>query len=119
MLYASSRSTLISSLGLRTQRLQNTIIATSKGDLTFPEDDKPISLEDLSIREKELVEIKAAEAESTHGTGKRTQLMSSSGISFPVSEEARNALAALQNVEGEELIQLVFLRVNELILVYR
>ena len=38
--------------------------------------------------------------------------MSSSGIAFPVSEDARNALAALVHPqgdpEGEELVQLVF-----------
>lgn len=115
MLYASSRATLVSTLGLRGQRLAHQLIATSKIDLTFPSTpsaDEPPSLSDLSIREKEIAEIKAAEAEGAHGTGKRsTNLMSSSGVAFPVSEDARNAIAALvhpqDDPEGEELVQLV------------
>ena len=107
MLYASSRATLISTLGLRTQRLANQIIATTKRELTFPSSTEPISLEQLSIREKELVEIKAAEAEGAHGTSKRTNMVSSSGVVFPVSEEAQNALTVLGTSEGDELVQLV------------
>jgi twinfilin len=116
MLYASSRATLISTLGLRGQRLAHQIIATSKSDLTFPvlTSDPLPSLSDLSLREKEIAEIKAAEAEGAHGTSKRTtNLISSSGVAFPVSEDARNALAALVHPqgdpEGEELVQLVTL----------
>ena len=116
MLYASSRATLISTLGLRGQRLAHQIIATSKSDLTFPvlTPDTLPSLSDLSLREKEIAEIKAAEAEGAHGTSKRSiNLMSSSGVAFPVSEDARNALSALVNPQGdpdgEELVQLVFL----------
>lgn len=111
MLYASSRATLISTLGLRTQRLSHQIIATSKSELTFPTntpESTSISLSELSIREQEIAQIKAAEAEGAHGTGKRTNLVSSSGISFPVSEEAKNAISGLSTVEGEELVQLVF-----------
>src|SRR5271156_5924371 len=97
MLYASSRATLISTLGLRTQRLQNQIIATSKNEITFPTASTgEISLNDLSIREKELAEIKAAEAEGAHGTSKRTtNMISSTGTSFPVSEDAKNAVLAM------------------------
>jgi hypothetical protein len=104
MLYASSRSTLISTLGLRTQRLANQIIATSNADLTYPSVDAQISLSDLSIREKELVEIKAAEAESAHGTTKRSA--TSSGIHFPMGEDAQTAVAALIS-GGDDLVQLV------------
>jgi hypothetical protein len=107
MLYASSRATLISTLGLRSQRLSNQIIATSKSELKFPSAENPVPLEELSIREKELAEIKVAEAENAHGTSKRTNYVSSSGVSFPISEEAKNAIADLTNIEGEELIQLV------------
>ena len=109
MLYASSRATLISTLGLRTQRLSNQMIATTKSELTFPSDEEPsISVSDLSIRERELAEVKAAEAEGAHGTSKRTNIVSSSGVAFPVSEEAKTAIAALASPEGsEELVQLV------------
>ena len=86
-------------------RLASQIIATSKGDLIFPtEDKKEISLSELSIREKELVEIKAAEAESAHGTMKRA--VTSKGIHFPISEEAKDALVAL-TTGGDDLVQLV------------
>jgi hypothetical protein len=109
MLYASSRATLISTLGLRTQRLANQIIATSESELQFPSSssEPTISLSELSIRERELAEVKAAEAEGAHGTSKRTNLVSSSGISFPVSEEAKDAISALSSSEGGELVQLV------------
>ena len=109
MLYASTRATLISTLGLRTQRLADQIIATTKSELNYPSDKEPtISLDDLSIREKELKEIKAAEAEGAHGTSKMTNMVSSNGIMFPLSEDAKNALVALSTSEGEELVQLVF-----------
>jgi hypothetical protein len=108
MLYASTRAELISTLGLRTQRLQGQLVATTKSDLTFPSSTEPsISLSDLSIRERELADVKAAEAEGAHGTTKRATVVSSSGISFPVSEDARNCLSALRAGEEEELIQLV------------
>ena len=110
MLYASSRGTLISTLGLRTQRLSNQIIATSKSELVFPSsEESSVSLSELSLREKELAEVKAAEAESAHGTSNRnTNLISSSGVAFPICEDARNAIASLATAEGEELVQLVF-----------
>jgi twinfilin len=109
MLYASSRATLISTLGLRAQRLSNQIIATSKSELVFPSsEESTMSLSELSIREKELAEIKAAEAEGAHGTSKRsTNLISSSGVAFPISQDAKDAIASLATAEGEELVQLV------------
>lgn len=113
MLYASTRATLISTLGLRTQRLANQIIATTKSELIYPSDAEPaISLDDLSIREKELKEIKAAEAEGAHGASQRTNMVISSGIMFPVSEDAKTALVALSTSEGEELVQLVFFHIR-------
>jgi|SRR5271156_2854179 len=108
MLYASTRSTLISTLGLRTQRLADQIIATAKSDLTFPsKSEAGISLSDLSIREKELAEIKLAEVETMSGTSTPRNVVGSSGVSFPISDEAKDAITALTNPEGEELIQLV------------
>src|ERR1700754_1719009 len=107
MLYASTRSSLIATLGLRTQRLANQIIATTKAELTFPKPDEPVSLGELSIREKELAEIKAAEAESAHGTGRRTNLVTSTGLEFPFSDEAKAALKALASGEGYGLVQIV------------
>jgi len=119
MLYASTRSTLISALGLRTQRLEDQIIATSKSDLTFPsKSEAGISLSDLSIPEKELAEIKLAEAESMSGTSTRRPMVSSSGVSFPVSDEAKDAITALTTLEGDELIQLVLFPSSFLTLVY-
>ena len=111
MLYAASRSTLISSLGLRTQRLKTTIIATQKSDLVFPsESNEGLSkgIHELSVREKELLEIKAAEAEGAHGTGKRTNHVTSTGMAFPISDEAKEAITALATEEGDNLVQLVF-----------
>lgn len=110
MLYAATRSSLISTLGLRTQRLHSQLIASSKSDLKFPSTQVTslaTSLSDLSVREQELAQVKAAEAEGAHGTGKRTNLVSSSGVSFPVSEEAKAAIAGLASDEADNLVQLV------------
>jgi hypothetical protein len=109
MLYASSRASLVSRLGLRGQKFSNQITASRKSDLTFPKDDVPVSFEELSIREKELAGIKAAEAEGAHGTGTRTNMVSvgSSGYSYPISDEATQALKEFASGDGEELIQLV------------
>src|SRR5436190_8207405 len=99
MLYASSRGMLVSTLGLRGQRLVSQIVATTPSELTFPvEAEESLSLSQLSIREKELAEAKAAETEdaAARGTssGKRSNFVSSSGFAFPVSDDARNAIAA-------------------------
>ena len=114
MLYASSRASLVSTLGLRGQKFSNQITASRKSDLVFPKDEVPISLDELSIREKELAEIKAAEAEGAHGMSKRTNFVSSSGVVFPISEAASQALKDLATGEGEELVQLVRLYVCQL-----
>jgi hypothetical protein len=108
MLYASSRATLISTLGLRTQRLANQIIATTKSELIFPDSSNPIALSELSIREKEIAGVRAAEAEGAHGTSKRADYLSSSGLAFPMSEEAKSAIISLSEPDGHGLIQLVF-----------
>ena len=113
MLYASSRAALMSTLGLRGQRLSHQLIATSKSDLTFPTSDATStpSLSELSLHEKEIADIRAAEAEGAHGTTKRTNHVSSSGVALPLSPEAKDALTALAHPhgdpEGEELVQLV------------
>jgi len=106
MLYASSRGHLISTLGLRGQKLSNQITASRKSDIVFPSADEPVSLSDLSVWEKELAEIKAAEAEGAHGTSKRSNIASSSGVVFPISEAATEALKGLGSGEGEALVQL-------------
>jgi hypothetical protein len=106
---------LISSLGLRTQRLKTTIIATNKSDFVFPSEDvdnvstTTTGMNELSIREKELMEIKAAEAEGAHGTSKRTNYVTSTGMAFPISDEAKEAITALATQEGDNLVQLVFI----------
>ena len=107
MLYASSRASLVSTLGLRGQKLSNQITATRKSDLAFPSDEEPVSLSELSVREKELAEIKAAEAEGAHGTSKRTNFASSSGVVFPITESASQALKDLASGQGTDLVQLV------------
>ena len=125
MLYAASRSTLISSLGLRTQRLKTTIIATNKSDFVFPSEEMDsvstttTGMNELSIHEKELLEIKAAEAEGAHGTSKRTNYVTSTGMAFPISDEAKEAITALATQEGDNLVQLVLLLLFPAYLVVR
>lgn len=53
------------------------------------------------------MEIKAAEAEGAHGTTKRTNYVTSTGMAFPISDEAKEAITALNTEEGDNLVQLV------------
>jgi hypothetical protein len=108
MLYASSRGSLISTLGLRTQKLSSQTSLSRKSELVFPKEDVP-DVSKLSLRERELAEIKLAEAEGAYGTSVRRDIAgSSSGVAFPISEEAKAALEGLATGgEGGELVQLV------------
>jgi twinfilin-like protein len=108
MLFASTRLTLARELGL--ERFRETIFATTKADLTAEgwkrhekhgETQAPLTQE-----ERALQGVKEAEAEASTGTSTRSSHVSS-GVTFPISEEAMQALRHLEFGE-ENLVQLVW-----------
>ncbi|KAF5373181.1 hypothetical protein D9758_001635 [Tetrapyrgos nigripes] len=110
MLYASTRSSLLKSLG--STLFNDSIFATSKDDLT-PEAYKAhlahlAAPKPLSAREKELEDIKAAERESGTSTpyeGARkmaSPLVTGHGLNW--SEEVEQAVKALGEDEEEKIL---------------
>lgn len=108
MLFAATRLTLVRELGL--ERFRETIFVTTKTEVTADgwrrhdrhgEIQAPLTQEDRALQG-----VKKAEAEASQGTGARSSHVSS-GVSFPISEEA---LLALRDLEGgmENLVQLVW-----------
>ena len=107
MLFASTRLTLTRELG--TERFRETIFATTRPELTaegWRKHDKHGELEaPLTEEEQTLQGVKEAEAEASRGTGARSSHVSS-GLSFPMSEDALAALKGLPDGQ-ENLVQLV------------
>lgn len=107
MLFAATRLTLVRELGL--ERFRETIFVTTKTELTadgWRRHDRHGEIQaPLTQEERALQGVKEAEAEASRGTGARSSHVSS-GVSFPISEEA---LLALRDLEGgrENLVQLV------------
>lgn len=108
MLFASSRLTLVRELGL--ERFRETIFATTKAELTaegWRRHDKHGEIQaPLTQEERALQGVKEAEAEASRGTGARSSHVSS-GVNFPISEEALQALRGLEDGGRENLVQLV------------
>ncbi|KAI9874988.1 MAG: Twinfilin-1 [Pleopsidium flavum] len=106
MLFASTRLTLIRELG--SERFRETIFATTKAELTaegWRKHEKHGEVKaPLTQGEQALQGVKEAEAEESRGTGARSSHVRS-GVKFPISEEA---LEALKGLEGgsENLVQL-------------
>lgn len=107
MLFASTRLTLVRELGK--ERFRETLFATTKGELTaegWRKHDKHGELKaPLTEEEQTLQGVKEAEAEASRGTTSRSSHVSS-GLSFPVSDAALQALKALQSGD-DNLVQLV------------
>ncbi|KAL7270435.1 Twinfilin-1 [Rhizina undulata] len=110
MLFASTRNTLLRELG--TEKFGESIFSTMKKELTaegFKKHDahgaKPAP---LTEEEQMLKEVREAEAAASTGTAARKAHVSS-GVSFPVSEEA---LQALENLKDKSFINLVQLAIN-------
>ncbi|KAI9773621.1 MAG: Twinfilin-1 [Geoglossum simile] len=105
-LIASTRLTLLRELG--TEKFRETLFATTKRELTadgFRKHDKHVELEaPLTEEEEALQGIKQAEAEASIGTSSRSS-HTSSGVNFPLTDEALQALKGLEG-EGGNLVQL-------------
>jgi len=108
MLFASTRLTLVRELG--SERFRETIFATTKAELTaegWRKHDKHGEVKaPLTQEEQALQGVKEAEADASRGTGARSSHVSS-GVNFPISEEALRALKGLGG-GSENLVQLVW-----------
>ncbi|KAI9780459.1 MAG: Twinfilin-1 [Geoglossum umbratile] len=106
MLVASTRLTLSRELG--TEKFKETLFVTSKRELTadgFGKHDKHVELKaPLTEEEESLQDIKQAEAEASVGTSSRSS-HTSSGVNFPLTDEALQALKGLEE-GGGNLVQL-------------
>jgi len=104
MLYASTRASLLKSLG--STLFSDTIFATSKDDLTpeaYASHRRHIAApKPLSAREQEMADVRAAEREDVgRYDGPRTHLsIVGTGVGFNWSEEAENAVKKLGESDG-------------------
>ncbi|KAK6341265.1 Twinfilin-1 [Orbilia brochopaga] len=96
MLFASTRNTLMRELG--TERFSESIFATTKAEVTaegFKKHDAHVAkAAPLTEEEAALKGVKEAEAEASRGTTARASHVSS-GVSFPMSDAALDALRRL------------------------
>ena len=108
MLFAATRLMLVRELG--TERFRDTLFVTTKQELTaegWRKHDKHGELQaPLTEEEQTLQGVREAEAEAGRGTTSRSSHVSS-GLSFPMSDEALSALKALME-GGDNLVQLVW-----------
>ncbi|KAI9808384.1 MAG: Twinfilin-1 [Pycnora praestabilis] len=106
MLFASTRLTLVRELG--TERFRETIFATTRAELTAEGWQKHHEHGELKApltkEEETLQDVKEAEASASKGTSAKSSHVSS-GVGFPISEEAMRALKGLDS-DGDNLVQL-------------
>jgi hypothetical protein len=112
MLYASTRNSLMKSLG--SAHFTDSLFATSKADLTpeaYASHKKHVAApKPLSAREQEMADIKAAERESGGGTydGSRTrQNHLGTGVGLNWSPEVEDAVKELCTGESSRLVVIV------------
>ncbi|KAF3938163.1 Twinfilin-1 [Dactylella cylindrospora] len=96
MLFASTKNTLVRELG--TEHFSETIFATTKAEVTpegFKKHDAHVAkAAPLTEEESALKGVKEAEAEASRGTTSRASHVSS-GVSFPITDTALDALRRL------------------------
>lgn len=113
MLYASTRASLMKSLG--STAFTDSIFATSRADVTPAAYAAHLKHRDapppLSKREQALADIRAAEREvgsnPYHGTQARTSHLGSTTIGFKWTDDVEKALIKLRDGEGTALVILV------------
>ncbi|EPS38210.1 hypothetical protein H072_7975 [Dactylellina haptotyla CBS 200.50] len=107
MLFASTRNTFTRELG--TERFSESIFATTKAEVTaegFKKHDAHVAkAAPLTEEEAALKDVKEAEAEASRGTTARASHVSS-GVAFPVNDEALDALRRLPS-SPNGLVQLM------------
>ena len=113
MLYASSRASLLKSLGSTT--FSDNLFATSKSDLTpeaYSAHRKHVAApKPLSAREQEMADIRAAERETAPSyEGSRTrQAIVGTGVGLKWSQEVESAVEELGKEEESGLVIVVCL----------
>ncbi|KAI8095740.1 hypothetical protein BDF21DRAFT_374090 [Thamnidium elegans] len=115
MLYASTRATLTRELG--DYRFVDNIYGTDKSEFTWDGYKKHLAHKaaeaPLTRREQELVEIKAAEAQTVSDyQGTTTRKSFTPGIAFPLTEKAVEALVQLKQSKEERSSNFVSLHLN-------
>ena len=110
MLYASTRFSLLKSLG--STLFTDTIFATSKNDLTREAYASHVrhstAPNPLSKREQEIADLRASESRAASYEGSRARVNHiGAGISFNWSSQAENAVAELVENSEKNLLVLV------------
>ena len=105
MLFASTRLTLVRELGL--ERFEETLVVTEAPELTaegWKKHEAHTKLAaPLTEEERELGEVKRLESEEGRGSSARKSHVASSGVSMNIADEAKDALAKL-NEGGDNLV---------------
>ncbi|KAI8889631.1 actin depolymerizing protein [Backusella circina FSU 941] len=115
MLYASTRATLTKELG--DYRFVDNIYGTEKAEFTLEGYKKHLKHKEaeapLTRREQELAEIKAAEAKVVSDyQGTTTRKAYAPGVSFPLTEKAKEALVELTKPKEERTSNFVSLHLD-------
>lgn len=115
MIYASTRATLTRELG--DYRFTDSIYGTDKSEFTWDGYKKHLAHKaaeaPLTRREQELVEIKAAEAQTVSDyQGTTTRKAFTPGIAFPLTEKAIEALSQLTKAKKERSSNFVSLHLD-------
>ncbi|CAO3645336.1 unnamed protein product [Mucor hiemalis] len=115
MIYASTRATLTRELG--DYRFSDSIYGTDKSEFTWDGYKKHLAHKaaeaPLTRREQELVEIKAAEAQTVSDyQGTTTRKAFTPGIAFPLTEKAIEALSQLTKSKEERSSNFVSLHLD-------
>lgn len=106
MIYASTRNTLSRELGAK---VSSTYFATTNEELQYSAFARELkdhkSDAPLSEKEKGSRDVKDAEGETVHNTGARRAIVSS-GVAFPLSKEAQEALNVLRTTSVSRFVSL-------------
>ena len=109
MIYASTRSSFIKSLG--SAPFKDTLFATSKDDLSRAAYAKHraslAAPKPMTAREKEIDEIRQAESRSATYEGSRARISHSQEVGLGWTSEVEEAIKSLGSGEGSQLVVLV------------
>ncbi|KAI8344054.1 hypothetical protein BC941DRAFT_407633 [Chlamydoabsidia padenii] len=116
MLYASTKATLIKELG--DSKFTDSIYGTKKSEFSQDGYKKHLAHKNadapLTQRERELAEIKAAEAQTVSDyQGTSTRKTYAPGLAFPLTESAIEALQALKQAKSDRPHNFVSLSLNK------
>lgn len=115
MMYASTRNTVSRELG--SAKFASSYFATTRDELSYTsfarQEKGAIAEAPLSDKEKDLRDVKEAEGEN-HNTSTKRAIVSS-GVSFPISKQAREALNVLKTTSVSRMVSLSINMISETI----